>query len=75
VAHILNLCATLHFEKERSEQPWGRKYRTIALLHYDVTIKTFIKILLFNARDYSRLAGTKQRKFTVSKTVQIHEDK
>jgi len=29
-----------------------------------VTIKTFVKILLCNARDYGRLAGTKQRKFT-----------
>jgi len=36
----------------------------IALLHDDVTIKTFIKILLFNAKDHGRLTGTKQRKFT-----------
>jgi len=36
----------------------------IALSHNDVTIKTFIKILLFNARDRGRLAGTKQCKFT-----------
>jgi len=36
----------------------------IVLLHDDVTIKTFIKILLFNARDHVRLLGTKQRKFT-----------
>jgi len=36
----------------------------IALLHDDITIKTFIKILLFNARDHGHLAGTKQCKFT-----------
>jgi len=36
----------------------------IALLHDDVTIKTFIKILLFDTRDHGRLEGTKQRKFT-----------
>jgi len=37
---------------------------TIALLHHDVTIKTFIKFLLFNTRDHGRLAGTKECKFT-----------
>jgi len=42
----------------------------IALLHYDVTIKIFIKILLFNARDHGRLAVTKQRKFMHSKLFQ-----
>jgi len=36
----------------------------IALLHDDVTIKTFIEILLFNARDHGCLVGTKQWKFT-----------
>jgi len=36
----------------------------IALLHDDVNIKTFIKILLFNARDHGRLVWTKQHKFT-----------
>jgi len=35
----------------------------ITLLHDDVTIKTFFKIPLFNARNYGRLAGRKQRKF------------
>jgi len=38
---------------------------SITLHPDDVTIKTFIKILLFNAlRDHGRLAGTKQCKFT-----------
>jgi len=36
----------------------------IAILHDDFTIKTSLKILLFNARDNVRMAGTKQRKFT-----------
>jgi len=40
----------------------------IALLHDDVGIKTFIKILLFNARDHGRLAGTKQHKFTENRS-------
>jgi len=40
--------------------------RTIALLHYDV--KTFIKIILFNARVHGCLAGTKQRNFTENRT-------
>jgi len=39
------------------------KASIIALLRDDVTIKTFIKILLFNTRDYGHLAETKQRKF------------
>jgi len=33
-------------------------------MHYDVTTKTFIKILLFNARDHGHMEGTKQHKFT-----------
>jgi len=33
-----------------------------------VTIKTFIKILLFNGRDPGRSAGTKQRKFTENRS-------
>jgi len=33
----------------------------IVLLHDDITIKTFIKILLFNAKDHGCLAGAKQR--------------
>jgi len=41
---------------------------SIALLHDDVTIKTFIKNLLFNARDHGRSTGTKQRKFTESRS-------
>jgi len=48
---------TGHFSKSQTYE------RVIALSHYDVTIKTFIKIL-FNARDHGRLEGTKQRKFT-----------
>jgi len=40
----------------------------IALLHYDVTIKTFIKILLFNERHHGRLVGTKERKFTENRS-------
>jgi len=40
----------------------------IALLHYDVTIKPFIKILLFNARNHGRLEATKQRKFTENRS-------
>jgi len=40
----------------------------IALLHDDVTIKTFIKILLFNAKDHGCLAGTKQHKFTKNRS-------
>jgi len=36
--------------------------KLIAILHYEVAIKTFIKVLLFDARDHGRLAGTKQRK-------------
>jgi len=38
--------------------------RRIALLHDDITIKTFIKILLYNARDNGNLEGIKQHKFT-----------
>jgi len=43
----------------------------IALLHDDVIIKIFIKILLFNAKDHGNLAGTKQANSLkiVSKTV------
>jgi len=41
---------------------------TIALLHDDVTIKIFIKILLLNARDHGCLAGTKQCKFTENRS-------
>jgi len=36
---------------------------TIALLHDDITIKTFIKILLINTGNRGCLAGTKQCKF------------
>jgi len=42
--------------------------RAIAPSHHDVTINTFIKILLFNARDHGRLVGTKQRKFTENRS-------
>jgi len=31
--------------------------KRIALLHYDVTIKIFIKVLLFNATDHGNLWG------------------
>jgi len=41
---------------------------TIALLYYNVTIKTSIKILLFNARDHGRSAGTKQLKLTENRS-------
>jgi len=40
----------------------------IAISHYDITIKTFIKILLFNTRDHGRLEGTKQCKFTENRS-------
>jgi len=46
----------------------NKQCKIIALLYDDVTIKTFIKILLFNARDHGRLAGTKQRKFTENRS-------
>jgi len=46
-----------------------RKDQWIIVFHDDVTIKTVIKILLFNARDRGRLAGTKQRKFTENRTL------
>ena len=37
----------------------SKQWNTIALIHYDVTMK----ILMFNARDHGRLSGTKQHKF------------
>jgi len=40
----------------------------IALWQNDITIKTFIKILLFNTRDHGHLEGTKQRKYTENHT-------
>jgi len=40
----------------------------ITLSHYDITIKTFIKILLCNARDHDQLEGTKQHKFTENRS-------
>jgi len=46
-----------------TNKPWCI-HVTIALLHDDVTIITFIKIQLLNARDHGRLMGTKQCKFT-----------
>jgi len=35
----------------------------LLIRNYYIAIETFIKILLFNARDHGRLAGTKQGKF------------
>jgi len=47
--------------------PYGPPTLSIALLHDDVTINTFIKIILLNARDHGRLEGTK-RKFTENRS-------
>jgi len=48
---------------------------TIALSHYNVTIKTFIKILLFNARDHDGLEETKEHKFTVKRSTTVYKFK
>jgi len=43
-------------------------FLSIAISHYYVRIKAFIKILLFNEMDHGRLAGTKQLIFTENRT-------
>jgi len=41
----------------------------IALIHQGFTTQTFIKVVLFNARDHGRSAGTKQLKFTKNRSI------
>jgi len=82
MAFLENRDLVVHIQKSKAGRstkafPWilynlsqdcMKKYFRIALLHDDVTIKTFIKILLFNARDHGRLAGTKQRKLAENRS-------